>query len=73
MRAKRAIPHSRKERENVRAARPGPSSRKERAPQDDNARLGDAESELGGAGHEAQLGPLAAGLGLSDVDCWFGH
>jgi len=30
--------------------------------------LGDAESEFGGAGHEAQLGPLAARLGVADDD-----
>jgi hypothetical protein len=30
--------------------------------------LGDAESEFGGAGHETQLRPLAARLGVGDVD-----
>src|SRR5579863_1176765 len=29
-------------------------------------RLGDAESELGGSGHETQFGPLAARLGVAD-------
>jgi hypothetical protein len=29
--------------------------------------LGDAESELGGAGHEAQFGPLAALFGAADA------
>ena len=28
--------------------------------------LGDAESELGGAGHETQFGPLAARFGVAD-------
>jgi hypothetical protein len=35
--------------------------------------LGDAESVLGGAGHEAQFGPLAPELGVLDVDTFVGH
>ena len=35
--------------------------------------LGDAESVLGGAGHETQFGPLAPELGVLDVDTLVGH
>jgi len=35
--------------------------------------LGDAESVLGGAGHEAQFGPFAAEFGVLDVDTLIGH
>ena len=35
--------------------------------------LGDAESVLGGAGHETQFGPLAPELGVLDVDSLIGH
>jgi hypothetical protein len=35
--------------------------------------LGDAESVLGGAGHEAQFGPLAPEFGVLDVDSFVGH
>jgi hypothetical protein len=35
--------------------------------------LGDVESVLGGAGHEAQFGPLAARFGLLNVDPSIGH
>jgi hypothetical protein len=36
-------------------------------------RLGDAESEFGGAGHEAQLRPFASGFGLADALSWAFH
>jgi hypothetical protein len=35
--------------------------------------LGDAESVLGGAGHETQFGPLAPELGVLDIDSLIGH
>ncbi len=35
--------------------------------------LGDAESEFGGAGHEAQFGPLSARLRLADPHTWIFH
>ena len=35
--------------------------------------LGDAESVLGGAGHEAQFGPLAPELGVLDIDTLICH
>jgi len=35
--------------------------------------LGDVESVLGGAGHEAQFGPLSAGFGVLNVDPSIGH
>jgi hypothetical protein len=35
--------------------------------------LGDAESVLGGAGHETQFGPFAPELGVLDVDSLIGH
>ena len=35
--------------------------------------LGDAESVLGGAGHEAEFGPFAAEFGVLDVDTLIGH
>ena len=35
--------------------------------------LGDAESVLGGAGHETQFGPLAAEFGVLDVYTLIGH
>jgi hypothetical protein len=35
--------------------------------------LGDAESVLGGAGHETQFGPLAPEFGVLDVDSLVGH
>jgi hypothetical protein len=35
--------------------------------------LGDAESVLGGAGHETQFGPLAPELGVLDVDSLICH
>jgi hypothetical protein len=37
------------------------------------AGLGDVESVLGGAGHEAEFGPLSAGFGLLNVDSSIGH
>ena len=35
--------------------------------------LGDAESVLGGTGHEAQFGPLAPQLGVLDIDSLIAH
>ena len=35
--------------------------------------LGDAEAEFGGAGHETELRPLAAGFGVADVHSFIWH
>jgi hypothetical protein len=67
MRAKRAGQHSRKERENDRAARPGPSfAQRTRSLRMTDPGLGDAESELDGASREAEFGPFAALFGVTD-------
>lgn len=36
-------------------------------------RLGDAEAEFGGAGHETKFGPLAAGFGVGNVHPFIWH